>query len=101
MIESVSCGAGCQVAIRGNVKHCQIDDSVSVGNRPFAGQGYRDQPVRHGLSIEPGGSAREIDISGGIKTHGAGVAPIEQHGSIETFRVDGGFVAVAGGFDKI
>jgi hypothetical protein len=54
-----------------------------------------------GLSVKPGGSAREIDISGGIKTHGSGVAAIEQHGSIETLRVNGGFVAVGGGFDKI
>ena len=54
-----------------------------------------------GLSIKPGGSAREIEIGGGIKTNGAGVAPIEQHGAIETFRVSGGFVAAGGGFDKI
>jgi hypothetical protein len=47
------------------------------------------------------GSAREIEINGGIKTNGAGVAPIEQHGAIETFRVSGGFVAAGGGFDKI
>jgi len=53
------------------------------------------------LSIKPGGSAREIDISGGIKTNGAGVAPIEQHGAIESLRVAGGFVAAGGGFDKI
>jgi hypothetical protein len=53
------------------------------------------------LSIKPGGSAREIDISGGVKTNGAGVAPIEQHGSIETFRVNGGFIAAGGGFDGI
>lgn len=53
------------------------------------------------LSIKPGGSAREIDIAGGIKTNGAGVAPIEQHGAIESSRVDGGFVASGGGFDKI
>lgn len=53
------------------------------------------------LSIKPGGSAREIDISGGVKTNGAGVAPIEQHGAIELLRVAGGFVAAGGGFDKI
>jgi hypothetical protein len=53
------------------------------------------------LSIKPGGSAREIDISGGIKTNGPGVSPIEQHGAIETFRVSGGCVAAGGGFDKI
>jgi len=54
-----------------------------------------------GLSIKPGGSAREIEISGGIKTSGAGVAPIENHGAIETLHVDGGFLAAGSGFDKI
>jgi hypothetical protein len=53
------------------------------------------------LSIKPGGSAREIEIAGGIKTNGAGVPPIEQHGAIELLRVSGGFVAAGGGFDKI
>lgn len=54
-----------------------------------------------GLSIKPGGSAREIEISGGIKTAGAGVSPIEQHGAIESLRVTGGFLATGGGFDTI
>ena len=54
-----------------------------------------------GLSIKPGGSAREIEISGGIKTNGPGVSPIEQHGAIESLRVAGGLVAAGGGFDKI
>jgi hypothetical protein len=54
-----------------------------------------------GLSIKPGGSAREIDISGGIKTNGAGISPIEQHGTIEALRIVGGCVAAGGGFDKI
>lgn len=53
------------------------------------------------LSIKPGGSAREIEIAGGIKTNGAGVAPIEQHGAIDSLRVTGGFIAAGGGFDKI
>jgi hypothetical protein len=53
------------------------------------------------LSIKPGGSAREIEIAGGIKTNGSGVAPIEQYGAIESLRVGGGFVAAGGGFDKI
>jgi hypothetical protein len=53
------------------------------------------------LSIKPGGSAREIDIAGGIKTNGPGVAPIEQHGAIDALRISGGFVANGGGFDKI
>jgi hypothetical protein len=53
------------------------------------------------LSIKPGGSAREIEIAGGVKTNGPGVAPIEQHGAIDSLRVTGGFVAAGGGFDKI
>lgn len=53
------------------------------------------------LSIKPGGSAREIEISGGVKTNGKGVAPIENHGEIDTFRVGGGLTAAGGGFDKI
>ncbi len=53
------------------------------------------------LSIKPGGSAREIEIAGGIKTNGPGVAPIEQHGAIDSLRVTGGFVTTGGGFDKI
>jgi hypothetical protein len=54
-----------------------------------------------GLSVKSGGSAREIEISGGIKTNGAGVSPIEQHGAIESLRITGGFVAAGGGFDTI
>jgi hypothetical protein len=53
------------------------------------------------LSIKPGGSVREIEIAGGVKTNGAGVSPIEQHGAIDSLRVSGGFVAAGGGFDKI
>jgi hypothetical protein len=54
-----------------------------------------------GLSIKPGGSAREIEIAGGIRTNGQGVAPIENHGAVESLRVVGGVVAAGGGFDKI
>lgn len=54
-----------------------------------------------GLSIKPGGSAREIEINGGIKTNGPGISPIEQYGAIEMFRVTGGCIAAGGGFDKI
>jgi len=53
------------------------------------------------LSIKPGGSAREIEINGGLKTNGSGVPPIERHGVIESFRVAGGCVAAGGGFDKL
>ncbi|MEO6839809.1 MAG: hypothetical protein ABI192_03495 [Bradyrhizobium sp.] len=53
------------------------------------------------LSIKPGGSARKIEIAGGVKTNDADVSPIEQHGAIDSLRVTGGFVAAGGGFDKI
>ena len=54
-----------------------------------------------GLSIKPGGSVREIEISGGIKTNGAGISPIKQHGVIEALYVSGGIVAAGGGFEEI
>jgi len=53
------------------------------------------------LSVKPGGSAREIEIAGGVKTNGSGVSPTEQHGAIDSLRITGGFVAAGGGFDKI
>ncbi|MBW4045862.1 MAG: hypothetical protein HIU87_12825 [Acidobacteria bacterium] len=43
------------------------------------------------LSIKPGGSARKIDIRGGLKTHGKDTAPLEQQGSIDLLQVEGGF----------
>ena len=49
----------------------------------------------------PGGSAREVDIAGGLVTHGRGIDPMELHGSIETLRIVGGLAAASGGFDKI
>lgn len=53
------------------------------------------------LSVKPGGSAKAIEIRGGLKTNGKGVAPIEQHGTIESLRIEGGCVAAGGGFDTI
>lgn len=49
-----------------------------------------------GLSVKAGGSAREIEIDGGITTNGNGVAPLELHGAIDTLRVSGGFKAAGG-----
>ncbi|HEU5345459.1 MAG TPA: hypothetical protein VFU60_14025 [Ktedonobacterales bacterium] len=54
-----------------------------------------------GLSVKPGGSAKAIEIRGGLKTNGAGVAPIEQYGAIESLRIEGGCIAAGGGFDQI
>jgi hypothetical protein len=43
------------------------------------------------LSIKPGGSAQEIRVLGGLRSHGKDVAPLEQHGEIETLHIEGGF----------
>jgi hypothetical protein len=47
------------------------------------------------LSIKPGGSAREIQVLGGLRAHGKDVPPLEQHGSIESLRIEGGFSSAA------
>jgi hypothetical protein len=52
-----------------------------------------------GLSVKPGGSAREIEIDGGVITHGEGIVPVELHGAIESLRVRGGFEAAGLGFE--
>ena len=49
-----------------------------------------------GLSVKAGGSAREIEVDGGITTNGKGIAPLELHGTIGTLRVSGGFTAAGG-----
>lgn len=43
-----------------------------------------------GLSVKPGGSARAVEIDGGVTTDGQGIAPIELHGSIDLLRISGG-----------
>jgi hypothetical protein len=48
------------------------------------------------LSIKPGGSAREIEIAGGVKTNAPNVPPIEQEGKVDSFRITGGFDAMGG-----
>jgi hypothetical protein len=53
------------------------------------------------LSIKPGGSARLIEIEGGLVTHGAGIDPLELRGRVETLRIGGGFTASGGGFEGI
>jgi hypothetical protein len=45
------------------------------------------------LSIKPGGSAERISIEGGLKTHGKGIAPFEQEGSVGELSIKGGFNA--------
>jgi hypothetical protein len=47
------------------------------------------------LSVKAGGSAERIIVQGGLRTHGAGVAPLEQNGTIGTLQIDGGFSSAA------
>ncbi len=49
-----------------------------------------------GLSVKPGGSVQNLAINGGLKTHGKGVAAIEQHGSVNNLSISGGCVALGG-----
>jgi hypothetical protein len=50
------------------------------------------------LSIKPGGSARKIEIAGGLTTHGAGVTSLELHGSVDSLKITEGATAAGGGF---
>ncbi len=47
------------------------------------------------LSVKPGGSARAIDIEGGVTTHGKGVSPLELDGLIGQLSIDGGIGAAS------
>ncbi|MQR00768.1 hypothetical protein [Glaciimonas soli] len=42
-----------------------------------------------GLSIKPGGSAREITITGGLIAHGDGIPPLEVHGEVGVLQITG------------
>jgi hypothetical protein len=53
------------------------------------------------LSLKPGGSAREINVAGGLITHGKGVSALELQGAVESLRVTDGLAAAGGGFEKI
>jgi hypothetical protein len=53
------------------------------------------------LSVKAGGSARDIDVAGGLITHGHGVSPLELHGAIATLRIRDGFAAAGGGFEEL
>jgi hypothetical protein len=48
------------------------------------------------FSVKPGGSAREVEIAGGLVTHGHGVMPLELQGAIEALRITEGCAATAG-----
>jgi hypothetical protein len=48
------------------------------------------------LSIKPGGAAQEIQVLGGLHSYGKEVQAFEQHGSIESLHIEGGFSSEAG-----
>jgi len=50
------------------------------------------------LSIKPGGSVRSISIAGGLTTHGAGVTPVELHGTVDSLQIFEGLSASGGSF---
>lgn len=52
------------------------------------------------FSVKPGGSVKALKIAGGLITHGAGVTPLELHGSIETLLVNDGVIALDGQGDR-
>jgi hypothetical protein len=49
------------------------------------------------LSIKPGGSARRVSIAGGLTTHGAGITPLELHGTVDFLQIAESLIATAGG----
>jgi len=53
------------------------------------------------LSVKVGGSARDIDVAGGLITHGHGVIPLELHGAIAALRIRDGFAAAGSGFEEL
>lgn len=57
----------------------------------------RMSALEHALGIKSVATVEELIAA----TKDTGVAPIEQLGASEAFRVSGGFVAAGGGFDKI
>lgn len=61
------------------------------GTGPSLVKGVMQELAAVGLSVKSGGSARAIFIHGGLKTHRAGVTPLEQAGSIESLLIEDGF----------
>jgi hypothetical protein len=57
-------------------------------------KGVLQNPPVTVLSIKPGVSAQQIQVRG-PHSHGKDVLPFEQHGSIESLRIEGGFSAFA------
>ena len=52
------------------------------------------------LSVKPGGSARKVSVHGGLTTHGAGVSPLELHGSVDSLEIAEGVIS-SGEFERV
>jgi hypothetical protein len=61
------------------------------GTGPSLVKGIMQELAAVGSSVKSGGSARAIFVHGGLKTHRAGVSPLEQDGSIESSLIEDGF----------
>lgn len=61
------------------------------GTGPSLVKGVVQELSAVGLSIKPGGSAERVSIRGGLKTHGDGVVPLEQQGTVQSLAIEGGF----------
>jgi hypothetical protein len=61
------------------------------GTGPSLVKGVLENLSAIALSIRPGGSARRIEIEGGLKTHGKGIAPLEHEGIVEELSITDGF----------
>jgi hypothetical protein len=61
------------------------------GTGPSLVKGVMQELAAVGLSVKSAGSARAIFVHGGLKTHRAGVSPLEQDGSIESLLIEDGF----------
>lgn len=64
------------------------------GSGPSLVKGVMQNLSAVALSVKPGGSAQQIKIKGGLKTHGDRVSPLEQEGLIQSLIIDGGFQSV-------
>jgi len=78
----IGCKA-CEVA-------CKEWNQVPNDGFTWSGNSYDNTAI---LAHRLGGSAREIEIDGGVITHGQGIIPVELDGAIQSRWVSGEFKA--------
>lgn len=85
------------------VDHIQVRNGVETYGAIGASlvKGVIKQLPATALSIKPGGRVGKIEIAGGLRSHGVGVAAIEVHGEIERLVISDGLSAAGGGFDAV